>query len=203
MSPTCPLLCNDLSPGCRFSKSTKWRGLRPREPPSGVYKSGPVRCKKGYTYDASMSAALRTMSSYEAMFAWPKIMVAYHNGPLSLLIGMGLFGLFTGVGFLVAATWRHLTLMSRGEWHDPTLRQLHHVMAILFLIKAMSYLCVYGDVYVSFPGLFVWLSILEGLWYANRKLTPDSDEVLHEAENAAASPQRHGISMSGADSYRL
>lgn len=158
---------------------------------------------KGYTYEASLSATLRTMNSYEAMFAWPKIMVAYHNGPLSLLIGMGIFGLLSGVGLLVAATWRHMALMSRGEWHDPILHRLHRVVAILFLIKAVSYLCIYGDVYRSFPGLFMWLSILEGLWYSNRKLTPSPNEGLHEVENPAASPQVRRIHMSDANSNQL
>ena len=146
---------------------------------------------KGFTYDAVLSAGLRSMSTYEALFEWPKVMVAYHNGPLSLLIGMGVAGLFAGLGFLVTANWRHLNLLAKGEWKDPSLRRLHHAITILLFVKSCSYILIYGDVYRSFPSMFVWLSILEGLWYTNRKL-PDPLPTLDEdtAVDASIRPRR-------------
>ena len=137
---------------------------------------------KGYAYDGSLAAALLTMRASEVLIEWPKIMVAYHNGPLSLVIGMGLFGLIGGIGLLVATNLRHLVLMTRGEWHDPILRRLHHVVYILFFLHTLSFLLIYGDVPVSFPGMFIRLAILEGLWYSNRRLVQGSSPSMEQQE---------------------
>ena len=130
---------------------------------------------KGYTYDQAASEAMRLLPKPQQLLEWPRLMVAYHNGPLSLLIGLGLAGFLAGLGFLLTSTARHLKLTSQKEkWRDPTLLRLHNVISIIYLINTIRFLFIYGDAYVSLPIMFIKLAILEGLWYSNMEVQPDT-----------------------------
>lgn len=121
---------------------------------------------KGYTYDPLVLASF--MENRTPM-DWARIQVAYHNGLLSLLIGMGVFGLFAGLGVLATTAWRHYRV-HMATWHDDTLKRFHGVFFSLLIVSVAVFVSVYGDVYVSFPGIFKSIALLEGLALTNRSL---------------------------------
>ena len=132
---------------------------------------------KGYAFDPTL---LTSLTANNSTVDWARITVAYHSGPLSLLIGMGVLGLIAGLGVLVAAVVRHYRI-SVGPWCDVTLQRFHNILFVIFIIGAVRFLLLYGDVQVSFPGFFKTLALLEGLSLANlheiRKRDEDGNEV--------------------------
>jgi len=132
---------------------------------------------KGYAYSPVLAQAhdVRWLSNYAIW--WALVQTAYHQGILSLLIGMGLPGLIVGLAFLATACLRHYRF-ARTSRPDNLLRRIHYVYFILFLVGAFSFLAVYGDVFVSFPRLFFYAAIAEGVMHTlknegEREETPD------------------------------
>ena len=135
---------------------------------------------KGYAFDPALLASL---TAHKNSIDWARITAAYHNGPLSLLIGMGTLGLIAGLGVLIVATVRHYRI-TVGPWCDSTLQRFHNVLFVIFFISAVRFVLVYGDVTVSFPGFFKTIALLEGLSLANlgqiRKRDEERNEVTRE-----------------------
>ena len=80
---------------------------------------------KGYTFN--YNELLAFMHLPHAGTEWARITVAYHSGPLSLLIGMGVTGLVVGFGVLLAASGRHYRLVKM-QWHSPSLKRMHMIL---------------------------------------------------------------------------
>ncbi|MFT5123336.1 MAG: O-antigen ligase [Kiritimatiellia bacterium] len=126
---------------------------------------------KGYTFDFHALDALRRSSGADYTRLWASMSVAYHSGPLSLLIGMGITGLLVGSLILVFAVDQHWKIL-RSKWNNSTLQRMHMVLSVKFFTMVVAFYLIYGDVYLSFPGFFLYMSILEGLRLSDRALAP-------------------------------
>lgn len=115
---------------------------------------------RGYTFDGATLYSLSVSGEYHR--DWAFVQGAYHNGPLSLAIGMGVLGLLFGVGFLVRSARGHHRQFRR-EWADPARRDLHRAVYLWFCVHVVVFLLLYGDVYVSFPTLFFLFGVLQNL----------------------------------------
>ena len=123
---------------------------------------------KGYTFPAGITEQLRLTGYEEFMLNWAIDTSAYHNGPLSLLIGMGLVGLVVGALLLVSTLIRHVRI-SNSRWGNPELHRLHVVLLIMAGVEVMVFFTIYGDVQVSFPNFFLLFALLEGIAYTRVK----------------------------------
>lgn len=129
---------------------------------------------KGYAYDFSeLYSALRS-GHYD--LDWPIIQAAYHNGPLSLLIGMGTVGFVAGVGLLVTLFWRHFRLIN-AAWKDNDLHRIHLVLSVRLMVYILIFLLLYGDVFVSFPTIFMLAGLLEIVRASERTAVDKLDPV--------------------------
>jgi hypothetical protein len=115
---------------------------------------------KGYAFNNEMLQSLVYTNSY--VERWASVQAAYHNGPLSLLIGLGIPGLVTGLALLLSAWYRHWRL-NRADWYDEDTKRYHTLMFISLTYAVMSFIFIYGDTFVSFPQIFFTLAIMEGL----------------------------------------
>ncbi len=82
----------------------------------------------------------------------------YHNGPLSLIIPFGLFGVAGFVWFLVAAT---KVLYRNFKFGDPALLPCNRFLLAMFIMKIVMFFGVFGSFYAdifSFVGV-IGLSI--------------------------------------------
>jgi hypothetical protein len=121
---------------------------------------------KGYAYRLQDLISLR-QSRYWGL-GWARLQSAYHNGPLSLLIGTGVPGLLAGFGFMFGALRRHIRL-ARTEWSDPTMRRMHLVFLVRFSVSVVVFTFLYGDVFVSFPVMFLLASLMEATYRADHE----------------------------------
>jgi O-antigen ligase len=77
----------------------------------------------------------------------------YHNGPLSVILPLGIFGAATFVWFLVSG----LRVMYRNyKFGDPSFQRINTFLFALFLQKVIFFMAIFGSLYVdlfTFTGL--------------------------------------------------
>ncbi len=138
---------------------------------------------KGYAFsEREMQQVTGEYQKYDEL-AWALVTSAYHNGPLSMLIGLGIFGLITGVGLMTAAVFRHWRFWGK-PWQDARLQQAHRVMFAYLVVQVFIFILVYGDVHKSFPPLFFTMAILEGLMVSDRQLLGERRRRLKTTVNS-------------------
>jgi O-antigen ligase len=119
---------------------------------------------KGFTFQGNFRELLAMAGGDEYVRMWALENSAYHNGILSLLICTGLPGLLLGTGFLVCGLLRYHRLASTFK-RNPSLHALWAALFSSVLVTVILYFTVYGDVFVSFPSILFYFSLLEGLYF--------------------------------------
>lgn len=123
---------------------------------------------KGYTFPANILEFLKLSGNAEYVEFWAIETSAYHNGILSLLIGMGVSGLILGSSFLGVLFLRELKV-ALASWKSTS---LHSLFVAIFAVNAVTivlFFTVYGDVQVTFPRVLFLGAVLEGLAWKLRK----------------------------------
>jgi hypothetical protein len=118
-----------------------WRAVLPDVPKYLWLGKGYVLDPKDL-YFANAQISRRIDSSYEGS------MVAgdYHNGPLSLIIPFGIWGVLTFGWFLVAAMrllWRNY------KYGDPDIVNINRFLFVAFVVNTVFFLFVFGAFYVD------------------------------------------------------
>jgi hypothetical protein len=126
---------------------------------------------KGFAYDIQLDQAQDVRFTSQAPIWWALVQTAYHQGVLSLLIGLGLAGLVSGLGFLFAACARHHA-KAKEPWNSESNRRIHFAIFVMLLTGTLSYIVIYGDVFVSFPNFFLFAGLLEALRHSDASAAP-------------------------------
>lgn len=132
---------------------------------------------QGYTFPQGITEELMLGARGDYVYFWALETMAFHNGILSLLIGMGISGLLFGIWLLIGLCYRNL-LRQRKQWNGTRLKNIHNLFLINSIVSLVIFLTLYGDVYVSFPGLFFNFMVMEGIWYSNRKLSAAAESSV-------------------------
>jgi hypothetical protein len=128
---------------------------------------------KGYALDpkdlyfAQTQISRRIDSSYEGSM----IAGDYHNGPLSVIIPFGIWGVLPFVWFLVAGT---RLLWKNYKYGDPEIVNINRFLFVAFVVQTIFFLAVFGSLYVDlakFVGI-VALSISINGGVAGRATAP-------------------------------
>ena len=72
----------------------------------------------------------------------------YHNGPLTLIIPFGIFGVI-GFGWFIVAAFRYLHHNFR--FGDPRLHRANTFLFALFVVKLFCFLVIYGAFFTDLP----------------------------------------------------
>jgi hypothetical protein len=113
----------------------------------------------------------------------------YHNGPMTVLIPFGVWGLIGWLWFIVAAI-RALYLNFR--YGDPELKQINTLILAFFLARTIVFFAVFGNFYseaVDFLGLIgLSLSLNHGIRKRAKSIAPADEQVLTglEAESESS-----------------
>ena len=122
---------------------------------------------KGFAYSIELESARDVRMWANAALWWAKVQTAYHQGILSLLVGLGLPGLLAGSAFLLSLCRRHYRIW-RDQRLDPAFAPLHYAVLVLLLVETVVYFIIYGDVFVSFPYLCLVGAMAEGIYRSGR-----------------------------------
>jgi hypothetical protein len=127
---------------------------------------------KGFAYSETVYHSLENMDRREAYYEHAILTGGYHNGPLGLIIGLGIFGVITSAGlFLTASTQQGL--LACKEWADPVLERYHLAILSMFLARIPSFIIITGNVHIVFPELFYLLVLLHGVTKTDLRLRKD------------------------------
>lgn len=125
---------------------------------------------KGFSYDADMYlASMRGYAAWDSL-NWALVTGAYHNGYLSLILLLGIFGLLTGIPLLIGVVVRHLRI-NREAWNDSVLQQCHQAFLASEVGWMFIYLTIYGDVSAVFPQFFFNWAVMEAIRLCDRQLS--------------------------------
>ena len=117
---------------------------------------------KGYAYDLNVYHQLSAMQRREAFVESAVLTVDYHNGPLGLIIGLGIFGVITAAGLFFTVAVQQ-GLMANGKWADPVLERYHLALLSMYLARIPSFLIISGNVHSTFPDLLFFCLLLQGV----------------------------------------
>lgn len=138
---------------------------------------------KGYAFSGrDIEFALDQASGVFDPTEWAVVNCSFHQGILSLLVGLGLPGLVTGLTMFVLFVRRHV-LFLKEAWVSAPLRLCHQVMTAFLFFGLIKYIFIYGDIQASFPEYFFTIAVLEGLWATN---LVNQKKEIEKKENAYA-----------------
>jgi O-antigen ligase len=135
---------------------------------------------KGYAFSEKEAIGVTGANQATDQIAWALVTSSYHNGPISLLLGLGVFGFLIGISLMIGVCARHARAL-RESWHHASLRQCHQAVYALLLVHTLVFFTIYGDVQASFPPFFFNFALLEALRQNDRN-HPSQKEVVGEAQ---------------------
>ena len=121
---------------------------------------------KGLAFDPNV----RLPFSAKEIYAWAIRTMNYHNGPLSLLIVLGVGGFISFFMFLFLIVKKHFKLI-RLPWKSSDLKHYHLVIYSFFLMEIVFFLLIFGDTHLSIAHFFFLVFLLEGLVSSDKKLS--------------------------------
>jgi hypothetical protein len=152
-----------------------WKAVLPQVP-QYLFKGKGYNLSADDLFMAQMSMQRGVGSAWEAnSYAGD-----YHNGPLSVVIPFGIYGVIA-LSWLLIAGARFLYTVSRDGAEE--LRRINALLLALFLARVLVFLFVFGSLYVElyhFTGI-LGLSVALN---ANRRSQTNSEVAFDEAANA-------------------
>jgi len=115
---------------------------------------------RGVTFDAPLLGSAWASGSQSVEYAI--ITHNYHNGPITLWVDLGIFGLLIGTMFLVYAAIRHVRLTLR-TWEGEFLARAHRVLLAGYLVSLFRFYVIHGDIKLRLIELIVTVTTLEAL----------------------------------------
>ena len=128
-----------------------WRQLVPQIPKY-------LLLGKGYAFSRTEQAQLSMGGGYRDT----EMVANYHNGPLSIILPFGIFGLLAFIWLLVAGL---RVLYQNYRFGDPALHNINTLLFASFIVNAIYFFAVYGQFYLemrTFMGLLAFGISLNG-----------------------------------------
>lgn len=119
---------------------------------------------RGFSFDPTQlySYAARRNINVE----WALISHNYHNGPLSLLVDLGIPGLISGIAIYTSAIRYHLRKM-RDTWVSPILARYQALLLATLIVEFFRFIVIHGGPGSSIMSTLVIVTIMDGLWRTN------------------------------------
>ncbi len=104
---------------------------------------------KGYQFDPAEMAMINSgMTTGEASGAGSALAGDYHNGPLSLIMPFGIFGVIGFLWFLAAGI---KVLNQNYQFGDPAFQTINRCLLAQFVGKAIFFFAIFGSLYSDLP----------------------------------------------------
>ncbi len=125
---------------------------------------------KGLAFNINENLPINISENY----AWAIKTLNYHNGPLSIIITLGAWGLLATFGFLYSLLKRHINLLKK-EWNSLELKNFHIAVLSFFISQVIIFLFIFGETNISLPRFLFLAALIESIAY--------SDEYFGGLEN--------------------
>ena len=132
-----------------------WKALASQIPEYLLVGKGYALSANDFQLLAGPDAAVHVASG----FAENQILAVsggYHNGPLSVILTFGLWGVITVIWFWVAGTW---VLYRNYRYGDPALRTANIFLLAAFVSRIIFFLFIFGDIGSEIQFFCGWLGM--------------------------------------------
>jgi hypothetical protein len=136
-----------------------WKALLPQIPQYLLLGKGYALSANDFQLLAGPDAAIRGVGG----FAENQIMAlsgGYHNGPLSVILTFGIWGVIAVVWFWAAGIW---VLYRNYRYGDPALRTVNIFLLVAFSARIIFFIFIFGDVVSETQFFCGWLGLGVGL----------------------------------------
>ncbi|HPA18087.1 MAG TPA: O-antigen ligase family protein [Verrucomicrobiae bacterium] len=130
---------------------------------------------KGYSFLGEESMDAYTFRGLDEL-RWAVVSSSYHNGPLSMLLGLGVPGLIASM-LWIASMVRYAITSLRRPWQSQIIQLLFLAAATRLLVSVAIFFTLYGDVQASFPELLYLGALMVALSYSDQALASKQDET--------------------------
>jgi hypothetical protein len=141
---------------------------------------------RGFAFDPTHLFGIYYPGRDPYHISWALTSHNYHNGPLGLLLDLGIFGMLLPLGILFAAGWRNLKA-TEYAWHDPDLSRIHKLVFAKYATLCLVFVFIYGDARMMLRELFLFALFLNQIVESDRMLA--QEPVIAEAAAAAPPPE--------------
>jgi hypothetical protein len=134
-----------------------WKSLLPQVPEHLLLGKGFAVSKMDFELLTGSDAAIHVSSNFSEN-QYMALSGGYHNGPLSVILGFGIWGCIALVWFWIAGIW---VLYNNNRYGDPALRTVNMYLMIYFGVNIIFFILVGGDIgndILDFGG-FLGLSV--------------------------------------------
>jgi hypothetical protein len=93
----------------------------------------------------------------------------YHNGSISLLLDLGIFGFISAYGIMIALSIEGFRTYNRHPWTSRRLKFMYGLISATVCSKLFMFIVIYGDVRTVMDFLFLG-AIMQGLLHSDIKI---------------------------------
>jgi hypothetical protein len=129
-----------------------WKGLLPQVPSHLLLGKGYAISQADYQM-MGRSASLHSIDVGEQALA---LSGDYHNGPLSVILPFGIWGVIAFLWFLIAGVW---ALHHNRRYGDPALQTVNTLLLAAFLTKVVFFFVIFGSLSSDILGFAGYLGL--------------------------------------------
>ncbi len=130
-----------------------WKALLPQVPKYLLLGKGYAWSRMDLELLSGSDAAIKTTFAEDQPSA---LSGSYHNGPLSVVLTFGIWGVITYVWFWTAGIW---VLYNNYRHGDPALRMVNTFLLTAFVARIIFFILIFGDVTSDLLRFGGWLGL--------------------------------------------
>ncbi len=130
----------DASSGWRMAM---WKAVLPQVPKHLLLGKGYGLTEEDFTAMSMASHSIDFAADWGAAIASD-----YHNGPLSVILPFGIWGVFAVLWLFIAGGW---SLFDNYRYGDPSLRTINALLFAMFITRTFLFLFIAGSLYSDIP----------------------------------------------------
>ena len=118
-----------------------WKALLPEVPQHLLLGKGYAISRRDIDSLTGTDAAIHTFSGFDAN-QYMALAGTYHNGPFTVLMTFGIWGVITIIWFWITGIW---VLYRNYRYGDPALRTVNTFLLVVFVMRILFFLTIFGD----------------------------------------------------------
>jgi hypothetical protein len=163
-----------------------WQGVLPQIPQYFWLGKGYLISPLDYNFVMGWDASVHSQFAENEGLA---LSDDFHNGPLSIIIPLGIWGMIGFMWFLLVAT---RVFYANYRYSSPALQTINTFILAVFISKTFYFLFVYGSFYADFLQFTAWLgfsvSLNGGVCRPVRKALAAKPEMFQNFRNLSPAP---------------
>jgi len=136
-----------------------WKAVLPQIPHYLLLGKGYSLSVSDFQLMGGADAAIHSFSGFEENQFYA-VAGAYHNGPLSVIMTFGIWGVITFGWFVTAGFW---VLYRNYRYGDPALQKVNLFLLVAFASRFIYFLTIFGELDLDIMSFGGWLGLSVGL----------------------------------------